>query len=51
MRRGVSPLTVSHQGQLPAVTISFNQAPEVSLGTAIDRVHALEREHWELPQY
>ncbi|MAN79193.1 MAG: acriflavine resistance protein B, partial [Magnetovibrio sp.] len=43
LTRGVSPLTISHQGQIPAVTISFNLAPEVSLGTAIDRVHALER--------
>ena len=43
MSRSVSPLTISHQGQIPAVTISFNLAPEVSLGTAIDRVHALER--------
>ena len=40
----VSPLTVSHQGQIPAVTISFNLAPDVSLGTAIDRMHGLERE-------
>lgn len=44
LTRGVSPLTISHQGQIPAVTISFNLAPEVSLGTAIDRVHALERD-------
>ncbi len=42
--RSVSPLKISHQGQIPAVTISFNLAPEVSLGTAIDRVHAMERE-------
>jgi HAE1 family hydrophobic/amphiphilic exporter-1 len=42
--RSVSPLTVSHQGQIPAVTISFNLAPEISLGTAIERVHAMERE-------
>ncbi|MEK9673746.1 MAG: efflux RND transporter permease subunit, partial [Rhodospirillaceae bacterium] len=41
--RGVSALTISHQGQIPAVTISFNLAPDVSLGTAIDRVHELER--------
>ncbi len=38
----VAPLSISHQGQLPAVTISFNLAPDVSLGTAIDRVRALE---------
>ncbi|MDA0997333.1 MAG: efflux RND transporter permease subunit [Proteobacteria bacterium] len=42
--RGVSPLTISHQGQIPAVTISFNLAPDVTLGTAIDQVHGLERE-------
>ncbi len=44
IKPSVSPLTVSHQGQIPAVTISFNLAPEVSLGTAIDRIHQLERE-------
>jgi HAE1 family hydrophobic/amphiphilic exporter-1 len=42
-RREVAPLQVNHQGQLPAVTISFNLSPEVSLGTAIDQVRALER--------
>jgi HAE1 family hydrophobic/amphiphilic exporter-1 len=41
--REVSPLSISHQGQLPAVTLSFNLAPEVSLGTAIDHIRALER--------
>ena len=35
---------MSHQGLFVATTISFNLAPEVSLGTAIDRVHALERD-------
>jgi HAE1 family hydrophobic/amphiphilic exporter-1 len=38
------PLTVNHQGQLPAVTISFNLAQGVSLGDAVDRVRAVERE-------
>ena len=42
-RREVAPLLINHQGQLPAVTISFNLAPDVSLGTAIDQVRALER--------
>jgi len=36
--RGVGPLTVNHFGQLPSVTISFNLAPGVSLGTAVDAV-------------
>jgi HAE1 family hydrophobic/amphiphilic exporter-1 len=41
---GVAPLTVNHQGQLPSVTISFNLSPDVSIGTAIDSVRALEAE-------
>jgi len=38
MTRGVGPLTVNHWGQLPSVTISFNLAPGVSLGTAVNDV-------------
>ena len=34
----VGPLTVNHLGQLPAVTISFNLAPEASLGDAVNAV-------------
>jgi hydrophobic/amphiphilic exporter-1 (mainly G- bacteria), HAE1 family len=41
--QAVGPLTVNHQGQLPAVTIFFNLAPGVSLGEAINRVQQLER--------
>jgi HAE1 family hydrophobic/amphiphilic exporter-1 len=40
----VGPLTITHQGQLPAVTIAFNLAPEVSLGTAVDAIRKLERD-------
>jgi hydrophobe/amphiphile efflux-1 (HAE1) family protein len=39
----VEPLTISHQGVFPAVTLSFNLTPGVSLGqavTAIDRTTA-----------
>jgi HAE1 family hydrophobic/amphiphilic exporter-1 len=36
--RGVGPVTVNHFGQLPSVTISFNLAPGVSLGYAVDAV-------------
>jgi hydrophobe/amphiphile efflux-1 (HAE1) family protein len=39
----VAPLTVNHQGQFPAVTLSFNLAPGASLGAAvaaIDQVRA-----------
>jgi HAE1 family hydrophobic/amphiphilic exporter-1 len=34
----VQPLSISHQGQFPAVTISFNLAPGVSLGQATEAV-------------
>ena len=39
---GVSPLTVTHQGQVPSVTISFNLAPGVSLSTAIEKIQKLQ---------
>jgi HAE1 family hydrophobic/amphiphilic exporter-1 len=37
--RGVGPLTISHFGQLPAVTVSFNLTPGTPLGTAVDDVN------------
>jgi HAE1 family hydrophobic/amphiphilic exporter-1 len=42
--RETQPLSISHQGQFPAVTISFNLAPGVSLGTATNAINAAERE-------
>jgi HAE1 family hydrophobic/amphiphilic exporter-1 len=38
---GVGPLTISHLGQLPAITLSFNLKPGVSLGDAVGRVRDL----------
>ena len=40
----VGPLQVNHQGQQPSVTISFNLAPGVSLGYAVDQIQRIERE-------
>ena len=40
----VGPLQVNHQGQQPAVTISFNLVPGFSLGQAVDAIQNLERE-------
>src|SRR5262249_22514716 len=37
----VEPLSVNHQGQFPAVTLSFNLAPGFSLGQAVDKVQAM----------
>ena len=36
-----TPLAVNHQGQFPAVTLSFNLAPGVSLGDAVSAVNAV----------
>jgi hydrophobic/amphiphilic exporter-1 (mainly G- bacteria), HAE1 family len=42
--RETQPLTINHQGQFTAVTISFNLAPGSSLGTATNAIKAAERE-------
>jgi HAE1 family hydrophobic/amphiphilic exporter-1 len=39
----VGPLTVNHQGQLPAVTLSFSLRPGVSLGDAVSAVQGAAR--------
>jgi hydrophobic/amphiphilic exporter-1 (mainly G- bacteria), HAE1 family len=48
LTRDTGPLTVNHLGQLPAVTISFNLKPGVSLGDAVTFVEKLARD--SLPQ-
>ncbi len=37
-------LAISHQGQFPAVTVSFNLAPSVSLGAAVKSIDRVTRE-------
>ncbi|MFC4168480.1 efflux RND transporter permease subunit [Teichococcus aestuarii] len=44
IERRVGPLTVAHQGQLPAVTIGFNTPPGVALGQATQAIAQVERE-------
>jgi len=39
-----APLAINHQGQFPAVTISFNLAPGVSLGDAVKVIEGVKRE-------
>jgi HAE1 family hydrophobic/amphiphilic exporter-1 len=41
---GVGPLSVNHQGQIPAVTLSFNLRPGTALGQAVDAVQRAARE-------
>jgi multidrug efflux pump len=38
------PLLITHFGQLPATTVSFNTAPGVSLGAAVDAIQQAESE-------
>jgi HAE1 family hydrophobic/amphiphilic exporter-1 len=38
LERNLGPLTVNHLGQIPSVTVSFNLAPEISIGQAVDAV-------------
>ena len=40
----VGPLSIAHQGQFPAVTLSFNLAPGVALGEAVEAVSQASRE-------
>ncbi|HLQ47093.1 MAG TPA: efflux RND transporter permease subunit, partial [Planctomycetaceae bacterium] len=39
-----APLVVSHQGQFPVVTVSFNLAPGVSLGEAVEAIASAKRQ-------
>lgn len=39
-----SPLTITHQGQFPVVTVSFNVAPGASLGQAVDAIQRAQRD-------
>ncbi len=43
MERTVGPLTINHWGQLPAVTVSFNLAPTMSVGDAANAVEDMLR--------
>ncbi len=38
----IAPLTINHQGQFPAVTISFNLTPGVALGEAVQRIQQVQ---------
>jgi hydrophobe/amphiphile efflux-1 (HAE1) family protein len=40
----VEPLSLNHQGQFPAVTLSFNLAPGIALGQAVEAIQALQRQ-------
>ncbi len=39
-----APITVNHQGQFPVVTLSFNLAPEASLGDAVSDINRVKED-------
>ncbi|QWD79287.1 efflux RND transporter permease subunit [Polynucleobacter sp. MWH-Spelu-300-X4] len=43
-KRSIGPTAVNHQGQVPAVTISFNLAPDVALGDATKKLEQYVKE-------
>ena len=44
MERSTEPLSINHQGQFPAVTVSFNLAPNASLGAAITSINKAQKD-------
>ena len=44
LTRTVGATTISHVGQLPSVTISFNLPPGIALGTAVEKIRQLQNE-------
>src|SRR5256885_1014434 len=44
IKRGTAPLTIAHQGQFPAITLSFNLHPGASLGRAVEGIQQAEKQ-------
>jgi len=42
IEQGTGPLSINHQGQLPAVTLSFNLKEGMALSQAVERITAIE---------
>ncbi|MEY4577413.1 MAG: hypothetical protein RL701_2116, partial [Pseudomonadota bacterium] len=46
-KAGTLPLSVNHQGQFPATTVSFNLAPDASLSQAMEAIEQVKHDqHW-----
>jgi len=42
--RASEPLSINHQGQFPAITVSFNLAPNAALGSAITAITKVQKD-------
>ncbi len=43
-QNSTTPILISHIGQFPATTVSFNLAPRASLGAAVDAIRKVEKQ-------
>ena len=43
-KKTTEPLSITHQGQFPAITVSFNLAPNASLGSAISAIDKVQKD-------
>jgi multidrug efflux pump len=43
IEKAIEPLSINHQGQFPAVTVSFNLAPDAALGGAITAIEKVQK--------
>jgi multidrug efflux pump subunit AcrB len=44
LKTATAPLAINHEGQFPAVTLSFNLAPGSSLGEAVDAIQKAQKD-------
>ena len=44
LERTTEALSINHQGQFPAVTVSFNLAPDAALGGAITAINKTQKD-------
>ncbi len=44
VEKATEPLSINHQGQFPAVTVSFNLAPNAALGGAITAIEKVQKD-------
>jgi len=44
VEKAAEPLSINHQGQFPAVTVSFNLAPNAALGGAITAIEKVQKD-------
>jgi multidrug efflux pump len=44
IEKAIEPLSINHQGQFPAVTVSFNLAPDAALGGAITAIEKAQKD-------